>query len=118
MTRHSNNFSRGERLGMAKYRSCRVLQNTLTMEFYTFVTQNKTGRRAVGSLLKHYNRTRNAHPDSCPVVRLKAGRFLHSDERVGWVKVPVFIVVGRRERDSGAVPDTSLAAQMDDAIPF
>jgi hypothetical protein len=94
-----------------------VLQNTTTMEMFTFVTSSKTGRRAVGNLLRHYDRVRKAHPDDCPVVRLKVGGFPHSDDRVGWVKVPVFVVVGRRPRDSSAVPDTSPSGDMNDSIP-
>jgi hypothetical protein len=95
-----------------------VLQNTVTMEMYTFATTTPTGRRAVGTLLRHYNRTRKAHPDDCPVVRLGVGGFNHPDERVGWVKTPVFVVVGRRPRDSSAVPDTSPGGDMNDKIGF
>ena len=85
-----------------------VLQNVTTMEMFTFVTSSKTGRRAVGTLLRHYNRTKKTHPDDCPVVRLG----------VGWVKTPNFVVVGRRPRDSSAVPDTSPSGDMKDGVPF
>jgi len=61
---------------------------------------------------------KKAHPDDCPVVRLGVGGFNHSDERVGWVKTPVFVVVGRRPRDSSAVPDTSPGGDMNDKIGF
>ena len=94
-----------------------VLQRTTTMEMFTFVTSSKTGRRAVGNLLRHYDRVRKAHPDDCPVVRLKVGGFPHDDDRVGWVKVPVFVVVGRRPRDSSAIPDTSPGGDLNDSIP-
>ena len=94
-----------------------VLQRTTTMEMFTFVTSSKTGRRAVGNLLRHYDRVRKAHPDDCPVVRLKVGGFPHDDDRVGWVKVPVFVVVGRRPRDSSAIPDTSPGSDLNDSIP-
>jgi hypothetical protein len=30
----------------------------------------------------------------------------------------VFVVVGRTSKDSAAKPDTSLAAQMDDELPY
>ena len=53
-----------------------------------------------------------------PVVRLKVGGFNHRDERVGWVEVPVFAVVGRQPKDSAAKPDTSPAGDMSDQIPF
>lgn len=58
------------------------------------------------------------HPDMYPVVHLKVGGFNHRDERVGWVQVPVFAVVGRGPKDSAAKPDTSLPRDMDDRIPF
>jgi hypothetical protein len=97
---------------------CLVLQNTETRELYTFATTSQTGRRAVGNLLKHYDRMRRTNADELPVVRLKAGGFNHRDDRIGWVSVPVFAVHGRAPRDSAAKPDTSLAADMSDEIPF
>jgi hypothetical protein len=51
------------------------------------------------------------------VVRLQAGGFNHSDARIGWVPTPVFVVIGRRSRDSAAKPDTSIGADLNDAIP-
>ncbi len=95
-----------------------VLQNVITKEMFTFVTSSKTGRRAVGNLLRHHDRVRRAHPDDCPIVRLKVGGFQHPDDRVGWVKTPSLAVVGRRPRDSSAVPDTSLGGDLNDEIPF
>jgi hypothetical protein len=95
-----------------------VLQNTDTRELFTFVTSSKTGRHAVGNLLRHYNRTRKDHPDELPVVRLKTSGFKHKDPRVGWVTTPMFVVVGRTTRDSAAKPDTSTGAFLDDKIPF
>jgi hypothetical protein len=95
-----------------------VLQHADTAELYTFVTASKTGRRAVGNLLHHYNRMLRTHPGELPVVRLKTGGFEHRDERVGRVKTPVFQVIGRAPQDSVAKPDTSVAADLDDEIPF
>ena len=95
-----------------------VLQNTSTAELFTFVTSSKTGRRAVGNLLRHYDRMRRTHPDELPVVRLRTGGFQHRDDRVGFVSTPVFVVCGRQSRDSVAKPDTSTAALIDDVIPF
>src|SRR5262245_52189728 len=37
-----------------KHHQYLVLQHTGTAELFTFVTSNKTGRRAVGNLLKHF----------------------------------------------------------------
>jgi hypothetical protein len=95
-----------------------VLQQPETTELFTFVTSSMTGRRAVGNLLRHYDRMRRTHPDELPVVRLKVGGYQHRDERVGWVATPVFAVVGRAPRDSASKPDTSPGGDMDDEIPF
>jgi hypothetical protein len=95
-----------------------VLQNCATGELFTFATSTDTGRRAAGNLLRHYDRLTKTHPDMYPVVRLKVGGFNHRDERVGWVSTPMFAVVGRMPKDSAAKPDTSLAAQMDDELPY
>ena len=95
-----------------------VLQRADTGELFTLVTSSVTGRRAIGTLLRHYDRMQRTHPDQYPVIRLKIGGFQHKDERVGWVKVPVLAVVGRHAKDDAAKPDTSLAADMDDSLPF
>jgi hypothetical protein len=98
------------------HQSCLVLQHTETHELFTFSTTSATGRRAVGNLLRHYDRMQRANADEVPVVKLKAGGFNH--KKVGWVATPVFAVVGRTPRDSAAKPDTSHAADMNDEIPF
>jgi hypothetical protein len=95
-----------------------VLQHGDTAELATFTTSSKTGRRAVGNLLRHYDRMLRTHPGELPVVRLKKGGFQHRDERIGWVATPAFAVVGRAPMDSVAKPDSSPAADMDDKIPF
>jgi hypothetical protein len=95
-----------------------VLQETSTGALYTFSTTSKTGRRAVGNLLRHYDRMQQTHPDMYPVVRLKKSGFQHRDERIGWVATPAFAVVGRMPKDSAAKPDTSPAGDLDDEIPF
>ena len=95
-----------------------VLQNTASGEMHTFSTSSKTGRRAVGNLLRHYERLKRSSADELPIVRLKAGGFQHRDERIGFVPTPVFGVVGRAPRGSAAKPDTSTAADMNDELPF
>ena len=95
-----------------------VLQNTETQELFTFSTSSKTGRRAVGNLLRHYQRMQKTRPDELPVIRLGKGGFQHRDTRVGFVSTPVFVVVGRAPRDSAAKPDTSIGAYLDDTIEF
>lgn len=94
-----------------------VLQEPKTRALFTFVTSSQTGRNGVGKLLAHYNRMRRGDPDSYPVIRLKPDGFQHKDPRVGWVNKPSFRVVGRAPKNSVAVPDTSAAADMNDAIP-
>ena len=93
-----------------------VLQDTETSELFTFVTSSKTGRRAVVTLLRHYDRMRSNHPDELPVVRLRKGGFNHSDTRVGWVSTPVFVVCGRAPSDSAVKPDTSIGTFLNDEI--
>ena len=95
---------------------CIVLQQADTKEMFTFVTTNKTGRRAAGNLLKHYNRLRRNGADEVPIVRLRKGGYQHPDERVGWVVTPTFVVFGKASRDSAAKPGTSLSAILDDEI--
>jgi hypothetical protein len=93
-----------------------VLQNIDTNELFTFSTTSKTGRRAVGNLLRHYTRMQKNRPDELPVVRLGKGGFQHKDTRVGFVATPVFVVIGRAPRDSATKPDTSLGTYLNDEI--
>lgn len=98
-----------------------VLQRVDTRELFTFSTTSKTGRRAVGNLLRHYDRMRRTTPDDVPVVRLKAGGFQHKDDRIGWVATPLFVVVGRAPRDDAArpetvPPDTTPGGDMNDSL--
>lgn len=94
------------------------LQQVDTGALFTFTTGSKTGRRAVGSLLRHYNRMLTSQPDHYPVVRLRKGGFQHRDERIGWVATPTFAVVGRAPKDSAVKPDTSPSGDLDDEIRF
>ena len=93
-----------------------VLKRPATMELLTFSTLNKTGRRAVGTLLKHYDRLQVSSPGSYPVVRLKVGGY--QDSRFGWVHAPNFVVVGASPGHTAAIPDTSLKNEMSESIPF
>jgi hypothetical protein len=101
-----------------QHQVCLVLQSPKTQELFTFATSSQTGRRAVGNLLRHYDRMRRTDKDSYPVVRLKPSGFVHRDERVGWVPVPAFAVVGHTPKSSAAVPDTSLSADLNDELPI
>ena len=77
-------------------------------ELFTFTTSSKTGRRAVGNLLRHYSRMQRSRPAELPVVRLNTGGYKHSDARVGFVTTPVFVVVGRAPRDGAAKSNGAL----------
>jgi hypothetical protein len=102
-----------------KHQICLVLQEPKTQALFTFVTTSVTGRRAVGNLLRHFDRMARRDPDSYPVVRLKPSGYHHKDERIGWVATPSFPVVGRAPKNSVAVPDTSPSSDMGgDQIPF
>ena len=95
-----------------------VLKRPSTLELVTFATASKTGRRAIGNLLRHYDRTQRTDPGACPVIRLRPSGFNHTDPRIGWVPTPGFSVVGVAPGASAAVPDTTVKAQLNDAIPF
>ena len=68
------------------------------------------------ALLRHYNRLQISNPGAYPVVRLKPSGY--QDNRFGWVNTPSFIPVGIAAGMSADVPDTSLKAQLNDAIGF
>jgi hypothetical protein len=87
-------------------------------ELFTYVTSSITGRRAVGNLLRHYDRTQKTDANSYPIVRLKVGGFQHRDDRVGWVKTPVIAIVGRVPKDNAAKPDSSIGTDLNDEIPY
>ena len=101
-----------------KHQICLPLQNVETHELFTFVTTSQTGRRAIGNLLRHFDRMQRKDATEVPVVKLKPGGFNHRDSRVGWVATPQFCIVGRVPRDSAAKPNTSVAADMNDSIPL
>ena len=103
---------------LGSFRCVLCLQDTSTNELFTFVTTSVTGRRAVGNLLHHFDRMQRLNVGDLPVVRLKPGGFNHrKDPRIGWVATPGFQIVGRAPRDSAAKPDTSIEADLNDAIP-
>jgi hypothetical protein len=82
------------------------------------VASTKTSRRAVGNLLRHYDRLRRSNANEVPVVRLRTGGYKHKESRVGWVVTPVFVVFGKTSRDSAAKPDTSTGGVLGgDSIP-
>ena len=109
----------GQRQDPWQHQICLVLERRdETHELLTFVTSSVTGRRAIGNLLRHYDRMEKVKANAYPIVRLKVGGFNHRDDRVGWVKVPVIAIVGRTPKETAAKPDGSIGADMSDRIPF
>jgi hypothetical protein len=92
-----------------------VLQRVDNSELFTFVAMNKTARRAVGVLLRHYDRMQRTHVGYLPLVRLKVGGYQHRDTRVGWVKTPVIAAMGQVPGENAVKPTP---ADMDDELPF
>jgi hypothetical protein len=101
-----------------RHQVCLVLQNPETQAYFTFATTSLTGRRACGNLLRHYDRMQRRGQDDYPVVRLKPSGFQHKEKAIGWVATPSFVVVGLTPKKSATVPDTSVAADMNDKIPL
>jgi hypothetical protein len=95
-----------------------VLQAIESGEMFTFVTSSITGRRAVGTLLRHYDRMVKTHPHTYPIVRLKVVGFQHRDDRVGWVATPVIAAIGRKPREDAAAPSAPALSGPNDEIPF
>ena len=91
-----------------------VLQRLDTGELFTFSTTTSTGRRACGTLLRHYDRLRR--DGALPIVRLTSGHSNTRESGIGMVSVPVFCVVGKTGQDRVAKP-TPVEA-LDDEIPF
>jgi hypothetical protein len=81
-----------------------VLQRVDNSELFTFVAMTKTARRAVGVLLRHYDRMQKTHVGYLPLVRLKVGGYQHRDTRVGWVKTPVIAAMGQVPGEKAVKP--------------
>ena len=92
-----------------------VLQRLDNSELVTFAAMSKTARRAVGVLLRHYDRMQRTHPGFLPLVRLKVGGYQHRDTRVGWVKTPVIAAVGQVPGENAVKPPP---ADFADEIPW
>jgi hypothetical protein len=95
-----------------KHQMCLVLQGVDDMQLYTFATVNKTGRRACGELLHHYERVCRPSGEY-PIVQLRPGGYNHPDKRVGWVPTPRFVVIGPKIK-----PSTTLRDDLNDFIPI
>jgi hypothetical protein len=94
------------------------LQDTKTGELLIFGTSSVTGRRACDNLISICARMQRSDPDHYPVVRLDVSGFEHRDERIGWVKTPVFTCIGKALKSDISVTSTERADDMSDEIPF
>jgi hypothetical protein len=92
-----------------------VRKSEATAELVAFATTSKTGRRAVATLLRHYRRSQQTHPNSLPIVKLVSGSFRH--EKFGDVLVPRLEVIGMRDAD-GTAKSNGLNTLPEDDIPF
>jgi hypothetical protein len=101
-----------------KHQMYLVLQDPQSEALFTFITASVTGRRAVGNLLRHYDRLRRNHPDANPIVRLRPSGFMSKRKGVGWVHTPSFVVMGHTGKTPTAVPKTDAASDMNDQIPY
>jgi hypothetical protein len=84
-------------------------------ELFVFVTSSKTGHKACGRLLSAYDRMRAS--SDVPLVQLVPSSFKHKDSRVGLVRVPSFVVVGRAPRDSVTTGEPTTADLLNDELP-
>jgi hypothetical protein len=85
-------------------------------QVYVFSTMSRTGLRAVSNLLLQSARMAAKDGDHYPVIKLRCGGYEH--KRFGWVKVPAFERVGKASKSDVTASVTSIAADMDDEIPF
>jgi hypothetical protein len=92
------------------------LENIETGEVFIFQTMSTTGLRSVANLLRQSSRFASKNPAHLPVVRLRAGGFGH--RKYGWVRTPAFEFCGKAPKTNAAAAETSVSADMDDAIPF
>jgi hypothetical protein len=87
-------------------------------ELFIFGTTSITGRRAVGRVIDECRKMLRREPNDYPVIKLALSSFQHREERIGRVTVPAFVRVGKTPKTGMAAIDTSIAADMDDEIPF
>jgi len=87
-------------------------------ELFIFGTTSITGRRAVGRVIDECRKMLRREPNDYPVVKLALSSFQHREERIGRVTVPAFVRVGKTPKTGVAAIDTSIAADMNDKIPF
>jgi hypothetical protein len=94
------------------------LQHKESRDLFTFSVVSKTGNAAVINLLRSYDRMRRVRPDKLPVIRLKASGYQPNIPGVGYQYKPILVGVGEHDRNDTATPDTSVAGDLQDQIPF
>jgi hypothetical protein len=93
------------------------LEDRATGELFTLQgTQALTTIKALKALLATYQRRAQSDPDHYPVIRLKVGTYEH--RQFGTLPKPAFTIVGKAPKASTAKPNTSIGADMNDALPF
>jgi hypothetical protein len=92
--------------------------NPETGELLIFGTTSLTGRREVGNLIRHCKHMQVREPDQYPVIKLQVGGFQHRDERIGWVRTPKFVVIGKAPKHNTSAADTTIAGDLNDQIPW
>jgi len=95
------------------------LQSVETGELFCFQTSSKTGRRAVDAVIAMCERMQVTEPDFYPIIELRVGGFEHKkNPRIGFVKTPQFVRVGKAPKSDIRLADTSLSGDLNDSIPF
>jgi hypothetical protein len=87
-------------------------------EMYIFGTTSLTGRRECDKLISACARMQKSEPDFYPVVKLDISGFQHRDSRIGWVRTPCFTRTGKAPKSDTSAAQTSLADNVNDAVPF
>ena len=87
------------------------LQDAETLETFAFRTMSPTGRTAVSTLIRNFERARRTKPEQLPIIQLGSSSYQH--KVFGRVNIPQFNIVGHV---STSKPDT-LAADISDEIP-
>jgi hypothetical protein len=101
-----------------KWQHLLPLQDKVSRDLFTLSVVSKTGNAAVMDLLRYYNRKRKTAPDMLPLVRLKAVGYQPNIPGVGYQYKPILVIIGSHDRNGAAKPDTSVAADINDQIPF
>ena len=71
-----------------------VVKDVTDGELYTFTTSSAGGRGAISKLCKDYGTKRKMYPGKFPIITLGVDEYKHKDRTIGWVKTPLFKIVG------------------------